>query len=415
MAYLELKKIGYQLHQDPQAISEEYNKRFNSIGTIKTNLFPSFMNRDDPSSKQYELFVVPLPEIYISTERITNNSKLIQKIADDLPHLAGMQFFYDTLSKEIISTNEIEGVRSTRKELEKAINAVEKKNTKNVRLASTVKMYMATFEDRNIQIKNLADIRLIYDKLLNNEIKPDDMPDGLYFRKDSVKIVNASGQAIHYPPVGEEQINNRLEQWVSFINNKQIPFLVKALTAHFFFENTHPFYDGNGRTGRYILSTYLSRKLDKFTGMSFSQIVNAQKSKYYEAFKITGDNSNYGEATFFVLTILQLIEDSQHTIIESLNNKQEKLARANKAISALYKHDTVENFVLSLLSQVALFSDDTETNVKDMDIIAIAKKNNLFNTNAIKKAFIELTEKKYLIQTSSKPLKHHISPAILDD
>lgn len=414
MPYIELKKVAYQLHKNKQAINDEYERRINSIGTFKTGLFPNLMKRNDPSSKEYEVFVVPLAEIYIAIERIMNNSGVITRLSDELPKMAGMQFFFDTLTKEIISTNEIEGIRSTRKELKKAIDAVESKNTKEVRLASTVKMYMAAFEDHNIQIKSLADIRLIYDKLLENEIDPGDASDGQYFRKDSVKIVNDSGKAIHYPPVGEEVINSRLNQWIKFINNEEIPFLIKSLVGHFFFENTHPFYDGNGRTGRYILSTYLSRKLDRFTGLSFSQIVSARKSRYYEAFKITGDADNFGEATFFVLELLEMIEEGQQIIIDSLSNKKEKLLKAEQSIKSIYESDTVENFILNQLAQVALFSDDSLNDVKDKDIIEWARSNNLFNTNAIKNAFIELTEKDYLVRTSKKPLKHHISLRIIE-
>lgn len=409
MTYIELKKVAYKLHQNKEEIYKEYDKRINSIGTIKTGLFPNLMNRNDPSKQKCELFVVPLPEIYTTTERIMKNSGVIEKLSNELPPMASMQFFFDTLTNEIISTNEIEGIRSTRKELKKAINAVENKKTKNVRLASTVKMYMATFDDRNIQIKKLSDIKSIYDRLLDNEIDKDDLSDGKYFRQDSVKIINDSGTSIHYPPVGEDEINNRLEKWIDFINNKDIPFLIKSLVGHYYFENTHPFYDGNGRTGRYILSTYLSRKLDKFTGMSLSKIVNAKKSTYYEAFKLTGDAKNFGEATFFVTEMLRLIEEGQQTIIESLSNKREKLVSVEKTIKSIYEPDSVENFILSQLAQVALFSDDRLNDVKDMDIIEWAKKSNLFNTNSIKKGFIKLTELGYLVQTSRKPLKHHIS------
>lgn len=408
MAYLELKKIGYQVHQDKEILDAEYERRFNSFGTITTNLIPNLMKRDEPTSATFPLFIVPLKELAILTEAITDNSKTIENLSDQLPKLAGTQFFYDTLSNEIISTNEIEGVRSTRKEVAKAIEAVENNNFKNIRLASTVKMYMATFEDRNIQIKSPADIRLIYDRLLDNEIANDDLPDGTYFRSSPVKIINSSGLTIHEAPVDEKIINGRMSKWITFINDKNVPFLIKALVGHYFFENTHPFYDGNGRTGRYILSTYLSRKLDKFTGMSLSQIVQAQKSKYYEAFKITGDVDNRSEATFFVLTMMNLIVDSQNTIIETLTKKQSQLAFSENKISEIYANTTPEYFILNLLAQISLFSGDLHQDVKDMDIIVMAKSQNLFNTSVIKRTFVELTKKGYLIQTSPKPLKHYI-------
>lgn len=89
--------------------------------------------------------------------------------------------------------------------------------------------------------------------------------------------------------------------------HKEIPFLIKGIIGHYYFENEHPFYEANGRVGRYILAKHLSRRLDKFSGLILSQKINKKKSKYYKTFAILGHYLNRVAATNFVVDILDMI------------------------------------------------------------------------------------------------------------
>ena len=83
---------------------------------------------------------------------------------------------------------------------------------------------------------------------------------------------------------------------------------MKASISHFFFEYIHPFYDGNGRFGRYLLSLYLARKLDNLTAFSVSYSISRNLDDYYKSFVEVEDVTNYGEITFFVENILKTIK-----------------------------------------------------------------------------------------------------------
>ena len=175
---------------------------------------------------------------------------------------------------------------------------------------------------------SLEDIRGIYDQLTQGEISPEDELDGEFFRQKSVFIQDdKTGKVIYIPPQKEEQIQVMLTEWIRFINDHSIPNLVKACAGHYFFENIHPFYDGNGRTGRYILAKYLSRKLDKFSGLVLSQQINHHKQDYYKAFRNTGDHLNRADATFFVETLLTLSRKDRKILSKpSLKNKSNCIA-----------------------------------------------------------------------------------------
>ena len=143
-----------------------------------------------------------------------------------------------------------------------------------------------------------------------------------------------------------------LTEWIRFINDHSIPNLIKACAGHYFFENIHPFYDGNGRTGRYILTKYLSRKLDKFSGLVLSQQINHHKQDYYKAFRNTGDHLNRADATFFVETLLTFIKEGQENIIQTLLEKQEQLHRYKVKIEQTVGLEEVEKYILFLTRSV---------------------------------------------------------------
>ena len=85
------------------------------------------------------------------------------------------------------------------------------------------------------------------------------------------------------------------------MNRKDIPFLVKASISHFFFEYIHPFYDGNGRFGRYLLSLYLARKLDILTAFSVSYWISKNLDDYYKSFVEVEDVNNYENIVKWVI------------------------------------------------------------------------------------------------------------------
>jgi len=64
----------------------------------------------------------------------------------------------------------------------------------------------------------------------------------------------STGQVVYTPPEGESVIRAKLKNLEDFIHARdEIDPLVKMAVIHYQFEAIHPFFDGNGRTGRIIL------------------------------------------------------------------------------------------------------------------------------------------------------------------
>ena len=129
-----------------------------------------------------------------------------------------------------------------------------------------------------------------------------------------------TGKIMYTPPDNETTILNLLKNLEDFINydDDGADLLVKLAMIHYQFEAIHPFYDGNGRTGRIINVLYLVLKnllSDPFLYLSSYIIQN--KSDYYRLLRgVTIDENWEG----WILYILKAIEKTaERTLLISRN------------------------------------------------------------------------------------------------
>lgn len=93
---------------------------------------------------------------------------------------------------------------------------------------------------------------------------------GFFLEKIEYKISDSKNSTIHTGDSSEEMILDHINNLIEFMNKNDLPSLIKGAIVHYYFEYIHPFYDGNGRFGRYLFSMYLARKIDIYTGLSLS-------------------------------------------------------------------------------------------------------------------------------------------------
>ena len=100
-------------------------------------------------------------------------------------------------------------------------------------------------------------------------------------------------------------------------------------------EYTHPFYDGNGRLGRYLLVSHLGQTLTRLTTLTLPSTLNIQKSRYYKAFSAAEEPLNYGEVTGFLHVFLGLIEQAQEHLVDELESRDRAWRALGKRIAEL--------------------------------------------------------------------------------
>ena len=406
-----------RLYYKKRNIEEEYIKRIENPSTFIINLKINPIKRGNKIlDKEYNLFYVNLLEHTLLQEKIMENSKKIISLSNPnkFPQIAIKEIINKILSNELDKTNKIEGIETIKSEIYSSLKDDKKSSKKNNKLEGIVKKYKDIME-KNFKdtqhIDNLSSFRKIYDEMFEGFEKSGNYKlDGKYFRKDTVKVINGLGNTIHIGINGEEAIEKNIEDLIQFMNRKDIPFLIKASISHFFFEYIHPFYDGNGRFGRYLLSLYLARKLDILTAFSVSYSISKNLDDYYKFFVEVEDVNNYGEITFFVENILKTIKSGQEMIIELLSDSIMKFNYSMEILKEITKKlSEKENIMLQIYLQNYLFNDFEEiTNAELSYIIGD------LTQQTINKHTQELEKKGYLIKIKQRPLTYTLSDEITD-
>ena len=414
-----------KLYYKKQNIEVEYIKRIENPSTFITDLKINPIKRGNKIlDKEYSLFYVNLMEHTLLQEIIIKNSNKINLISNELPQIAIKDIIIKILSNELYKTNKIEGIETVKSEIHTSLKDNRKANKKVNKLDGIIKKYKDIME-KNFKdtqhIDSLSSFRKIYDEMFEDFEKSGNYKlDGKYFRKDIVKIINSVGKTIHIGINGEEAIEKNMEDLIQFMNKKDIPFLVKASISHFFFEYIHPFYDGNGRFGRYLLSLYLARKLDILTAFSVSYSISKNLDDYYKSFVEVEDVNNFGEITFFVENVLETIKKGQEMIIELLNDSIMKFNHSREIFEEITKDlSEKEKVILFIYLQNYLFNDyDEVTNIELTIIIGNFNQQSINQQNitqqTINKYTQKLEKKGYLVKVNQRPLTYTLSEKITD-
>ncbi|WP_236034551.1 Fic family protein [Bifidobacterium saguinibicoloris] len=262
------------------------------------------------------------------------------------------------------STNGIEGVRSTRKEISEALEAAVGDGP-HKRFSEFAKLFLALGSDdpaRYAMPGTLEDIRDIYDRVMAGELASGDEPDGDLFRKGPVYIDDrATGRRIHTGITPESEIKVALTQWLALSRNRDVPPLIRAALCHFAFEYVHPFYDGNGRTGRFLFALQLRQHLSIPTAISLSPVISDGKDRYYRAFEDAQHPLNRLDASLFVYRMMKFVAEAQKHIIDDLSEKRHRLARALDRLNDIQAKNAwtnEEGDIVAVLIQEELFGVD---------------------------------------------------------
>lgn len=343
MEYKLLKKIYYK---DKHLYEKLYQQRINSVSCNMLNIMINGSGG----------FYVVDNEVLGLISDIYKLDKTLALILKDLPIDAIESYTRKSLLDEVRLTNEIEGVRSTRKELEFILNDL--KNTKKKRFYGLVNKYFL-LGNSDIQPVSCKDIRNIYNDLCLKDVvedNPDNQPDGSLFRVHPVSITNGY-KTVHMGVQSEAHIIDYMEKALAILNDNRHNELINISVFHYLFGYIHPFYDGNGRVDRFISSYMLSRCLNPLIGYRLSHTIKESVNSYYKAFEICNEKLNKGDVTPFVILFLEIIKKSLDDIIASLSDSREKMQHYYMLIERMADTER-ERTILKTLVCNELFGSD---------------------------------------------------------
>lgn len=378
MAYKLLTKLYYQ---DKKEYKSQYEIRFNGPSTYHIPL----------KIHENEAFVVVTTEILNKIENIYKANNKITTLCDGLPSAAFNAYINKCLIDEIYETNDIEGVRSTKKELREALAS----NDKALKFSGLVKKYSKLINNDKIPLNNSLDIRALYDEIVAPEINPSDKPDGKIFRKELVEVVTVTEKVIHTGLMPEKKIIQYVNDMLDYLKNDNAPDLIKIAVCHYFVGYIHPFYDGNGRINRFISSYLLRNFLNKLIPFRISYVVKNSKKKYYAAFEDANDKKGKGDITFFVTMFLNVIEEAADILINELSDAARKLTFYGTTLNTISQKKSIFSSefnikIYFILIQVALF----ETDGIDIDELSLSVNK---STASTRKVIQQLVDSKYAI------------------
>ena len=145
-------------------------------------------------------------------------------------------------------------------------------------------------------------------------------------KNPGTKLVNSkTGEVIYTPPQGEKEIRDLLKNLEDYVNKNddEVDPLIKMALIHYQFESIHPFYDGNGRTGRILNVLYLvlNNLLDSPI-LYLINYINKNKDEYYKLFTEFRENNNYED---WIIYILKGIEETSKNTIELIKLIQNEM------------------------------------------------------------------------------------------
>ncbi|DAB30337.1 MAG TPA: addiction module protein [Sulfurimonas sp. UBA12504] len=180
-------------------------------------------------------------------------------------------------------------------------------------------------------------------------------------RQSGTVLKNAqTDEVIYTPPQDYEIIQELLTNLENYINEpNDIDPLVNMAIIHHQFESIHPFYDGNGRTGRIINILYLILKdLLDIPVLYLSRYIITHKADYYRLLQDVRTKDSWEE---WILYMLEAVEQTSLETIELINNISNLMIKTQDTISGklpkIYSKDLVEILFMHPYTKIEFLVD----------------------------------------------------------
>jgi Fic family protein len=159
---------------------------------------------------------------------------------------------------------------------------------------------------------------------------------------------DATGEVVYTPPQSLDEITALMGDLEQFMNDDDccdLDPLTKMAVIHHQFESIHPFYDGNGRTGRIINILYLVQQgLLKIPTLYLSRYINQTKADYYRLLQSTRET---GDWEAWLLYILDGVEQTAKDTIILIDEIKQLMQTCKQTMrterSKIYSQDLLNN------------------------------------------------------------------------
>jgi len=291
-----------------------------------------------------EFTIHPLPPNF-QIENITifkalnATSRVLGELKGEIKKIPNSQILIDTISlQEAKDSNEIENIVTTDDELYQA--SVETENVSQAakeaqNYARALKQGYNIIKEKGILTTN--DIKKIQEIVSPNH--PVRKVPGTVLKNPKTQEV------VFTPPQNHLEIIdllNNLEKYINDFDFHPIDPLLKMPIIHYQFESIHPFYDGNGRTGRILNMLYLVQQgLIDLPVLYLSSYIIKNKTDYYRLLQEVRTENMWEEWIVWMLKGVEITAKETINVVNNIKNLMDEYKHKIRRNHKFYSHDLI--------------------------------------------------------------------------
>jgi Fic family protein len=182
------------------------------------------------------------------------------------------------------------------------------------------------------------------------------------------QLKSSHGDVVYTPPQNGQDIEEYMSNLERYINDPEmhdIDPLIKLAIIHHQFESIHPFYDGNGRTGRILIVLYLViNDLLDLPILYISRYITHNKVTYYRLIQAIRDKpgDNFKEWEDWIMFMLVGIEETAIQTIQLVKSISALMAKYKTILKPLfgqqYKHELINNLFFHPYTKIEYMERD---------------------------------------------------------
>jgi len=186
-----------------------------------------------------------------------------------------------------------------------------------------------------------------------------------------------TGAVVYEPPQDPLLIEKLMADLVAFIHREDdLDPLLRMAIAHHQFESIHPFYDGNGRTGRILNLLILQREgLLDLPVLYLSRYITSTKKQYYQLLQTTRETHSWVEWCGYMVKGVAVTAKSEIRLVKSLRElMQATKQRLRDELPKIYRQELLNNLFRHPYTKIEFIEKDLDvsriTAAKHLDMLA---------------------------------------------
>lgn len=296
----------------------------------------------------------------------------LKGLCESLPNSA---ILLDTLSiQEAKDSSEIENIITTHDEL-----YAYDQNSASSGAAKEVQHYIAALHVGYRDVLESGLIRLNTILRVQEEVEQNNA--GLRKVPGTVLKNQTTGAVVYEPPQDAVLIEKLMTALVEFIHadneqKSELDPLLRMAIAHHQFESIHPFYDGNGRTGRILNLLMLQREgLLDLPVLYLSRYITSTKNQYYQLLQSTRETGNWVPWCAYMMQGVAMTAKSEIKLVKNLRDlMQTTKHRLRDALPKIYSQELLNNLFRHPYTKIEFLEKDLGvsriTAAKHLDTLA---------------------------------------------